>query len=118
MTQPEQNPERLYRGVTLRLVDLPLIRGNTIEKITFEQCEILGPAIILPKGGLVEGCALPGKDGILDEEGFFWAISDREHLYGAIAVVDCVLRGCTFVEIGVAVSPGQRQVWRDAAGLK
>jgi hypothetical protein len=68
-----------------------------VEDRVFEDCVILGPAVIFPSGentiigGVIEG----------DPESLFWKIDpSRPARTGAVVIRGCTFRNCRFVQVG------------------
>lgn len=81
-------------------------RGFRIEGRTFEDCWIYGPAIAVVLGGtyVSEDCAWAVG---ADTASVLWEYqpTQKKILVGAIALNDCTIRNCTFVNVGFAVKP-------------
>lgn len=94
--------DRHYRNQVVRLPDLA-VTHDLIEGVTFENCTLVGPAVIIMLGN----CNLQdsGFDG--DREAVLWPLGDRELVVGAIGLVSCNLVGCRLQRIGLAYPPAQ-----------
>jgi hypothetical protein len=111
--EPMHPADRTYSNATIRLPDLAVV-SNTLERLTFQNSVILGPAIIVPLGSTSIGnCNFEG-----DEEGLFWDVGDRQHLIGAIGLADCTIVGCRFTGVGIAVRPEDRDMVRRGFGFR
>jgi len=100
---PPGLPERrLYIGTTVVLTDLVGV-PPVIVKADFEDCRLVGPALIAPLGPLtLSGSTLPSGH-------FVWELPASEgEMVGVIGLVDCAIRGCRLDGIGLAVPPGSR----------
>jgi hypothetical protein len=90
---------REHRDDVVRIAELTVLT-DVIEGHTFQNCRIVGPAVLTFSGTLtVAHCAWagPGVGGV------FWPIPpEREYVVGAVHVVDCTFSSCTFEGIGVA----------------
>jgi hypothetical protein len=88
-----------YRNQTIRLSDLAVV-SDVIEDVTFEKCQLVGPAILVPLDGTeIANCVW---DGVA--EGIFWQFpSDRQLLIGAIGLLRCKVYGCRMTRLGLAV---------------
>ena len=96
---PDQS---IHRDETIRIVDL-VTAPPMIEFTTFENCHIVGPAVLLFLGGMeASNCTWIGTaDSVL------WEIPpDRDWIVGAIGLRDTRFEGCTFEGVGIA---GYRQ---------
>jgi len=82
------------------MVDLA-VTSEVIEGVTFENCTLVGPAVLVPIGDTrISHCEFPS-----DLDAFLWPV-DRERVLGGIALVDCVLSQCSFdAMLGLATSP-------------
>jgi hypothetical protein len=110
--QPMHPGDRTYRNQTIRLTDLTVV-NDVIEGMTFENCNIIGPAVIafLPPGELRNS----GFDG--DEEGLLWDVGERQHIIGAIGLSGCTIVGCRFQRIGIVVRAADREFIRRGLGF-
>lgn len=104
--------DRTYRNQTVRISELTVI-SDTIERITFENCQIEGPAILVLLGETtISG---NGFDG--DWDSLVWPIStSRQRVIGAVALVDCTVVGCQLRRIGLAVPEDQIKQVRTGFG--
>ena len=104
--EPMHPGDRTYRNQTIRLADLTVV-NDVIEGMTFENCNIVGPAVVAFVGsGTVQNC---GFDG--DPDSLFWDTADRGYIIGAVGIKDCRIFGCRFQRIGVAVKPQDRDMF-------
>lgn len=94
--------DKHYRNQLVRLTDLT-VTSDVIQGVTFENCTLVGPAVILLMGNGVMSDS--GFDG--DAVGLLWPTHDRDHVIGAIALVDCSVIGCRLQRIGLAYPPDQ-----------
>jgi hypothetical protein len=80
----------------IRLPDLA-VTDDVLTGLTFENCELVGPAVIVPLGTTaIRGCNWAGDP--------LWVIpNDHTELVGAIGLQDCHLVGCRMRQIGLAV---------------
>jgi hypothetical protein len=73
---------------------------------TFENCVLVGPAIILLLGTTTFANNVFDTPSI---EAALWDIpADREAVVGVIPLVDCSVMNCRFQRVGLAVPPDQR----------
>lgn len=87
-------PKELTTGTSVRLADF----GSIITDQTFEDCEILGPAILAPRGsGGFYNCGWEG-----DADSLFWELPTGERIVGATVAENCVFTRCRFVNVGIA----------------
>ena len=93
--------DRHYRNTTIRISDL-VVTTYGIEDVTFENCVIMGPAVLLPLEGVVFnecGFDAPGAEWII------WRIdAGRPGVTGAIGLNRCEFHSCRFVGIGIAAN--------------
>ncbi len=109
--EPMQPGGRAYR-LTIRLADLARL-SDGLRGLTFEECEIQGPAIIALQGSTaLNGCSFDG-----DAQSLFWDTGEREYVVGAIALVDCNFMKCRFERVGIAVPPDARDKFKQGFGL-
>ncbi len=93
-------------------VRLPLLAGDdcAIRNAVFKDCEIRGPAVIVPSGSTFTDGHFEGTN-----ESVIWDLpSDRKELSGAILVEDCRFAGCRFIAVGVAGPPAMLDEVRKA----
>jgi len=91
-----------YRNQIVRLADLTTTT-NTVEGVTFDNCQIVGPAVVF-----MDGCTLTGSSvqGTFDE--VIWEVADERHsIVGAIALRSCTIVNCALREIGFALKSSQ-----------
>ncbi|MEV8023419.1 hypothetical protein [Microbacterium sp. NPDC080220] len=83
----------------VRVADLAVARP-VIERHRFEDCLIIGPAVLATTGddGLIEGCTFDG-----DASSLVWLIpDDRPYVIGAIEAANCQFVNCRFSMVGFA----------------
>lgn len=103
--------DRHYRNQTVRLADLSVVT-DVIENVTFENCIIEGPAVVVMQGSQVMNTNLEG-----DAEACFWIIpTGRERVIGAIALVNCAIVGCQLRRIGIGVPEADYETYRSGFG--
>lgn len=89
-----------YRNEVVELAKLAL-NDPVIREVTFVNCTIVGPAVIVPQGNTtIRNCSwdAPSFDAVA------WVISDsRDQVVGAIALDSCTLTSCRMQGIGLAV---------------
>ena len=84
---PLHPPGGHYRNLVVKLPELA-VTDDLLEGLTFENCHIIGPAVIVGLGGEIRDCQF---DGSLDA--FLWPFEDdRDVVIGAIGLSDV---GCT-----------------------
>lgn len=109
---PPLRGDSSYRDEIVRIAEIT-VNTNTIEGLTFSNCRIVGPAILILLDDVdISHCRwdAPGLDSV------FWEISpDRSHVVGAVGVRRCSFSNCTFDSVGVAGSAEVRAIF--AAGF-
>ena len=111
MTEPEAL-ERVYRNQSVQLTNLAALE-DLIDGYTFENCEIVGPAVVVLLGQTrVTGCHWAG-----DADAIIWPAHGREQVVGAIGLKDCVLTDCELFRIGILVPDEQMGAVRTGFGL-
>ncbi|MBD1541001.1 hypothetical protein G9E11_01770 [Arthrobacter sp. IA7] len=91
-------PPRIEREV-VRLSDLT-VTDQKISGITFENCLIMGPAVVVMTGGdgTLQGCTFDG-----DLDAILWEIpQSRGSVLGAIELESCHFIDCRFTLVGFA----------------
>lgn len=85
---------------------------DVIQGVTFENCTLVGPAVValLGNGMMSES----GFDGDIDA--VLWPLGIRQHIIGAIALIDCSIINCRLQRIGLAYPQEQEAIIR--AGFK
>lgn len=108
-TQPADG---IYRDQTVRLTDFAAL-DDVIQGLTFERCQIVGPAVVILLGETrVTGCHWSG-----DAEAIIWPAHGRNEVVGAIGLKDCVLTNCELYRIGMLVPDEQMDAVRTGFGL-
>lgn len=104
--------DRHYRNQIVRLTDLT-VTSDVIEGVTFENCTLIGPAVIVLLG------AGTFKDSVFDGdvEALLWPLGSRNHVIGAIALVGCTVVGCRLQRVGLAFPEDQEEIVRRGLGL-
>lgn len=94
-------PKLVYSGETVRLTDLVLSDQPSIDGVTFEDCRIEGPAVMVFEpysGTTLSDCDLGGEP-----VGLFWHIpAERDYVIGGLFVRNCRFHRCTFHGVGMA----------------
>lgn len=114
MTMPPPTGNREFRNEVLRLSELTV---NTIvlQGLTFQNCQIHGPAVLVPQGHTSMSHVTFDAPGGVDA--IFWEIPpERTFVVGAIAAVDCTFSACTLVGVGLAGGPDLRAMLETALG--
>ncbi len=102
----------VYRDQTVRLGDLAALE-DVLTGLTFENCEIVGPAVVALLGDTqVTDCHWTG-----DADAVLWPAHGREQVVGAIGLKDCVITGCRFFRVGMLVPDEQLPAVRAGFGL-
>ena len=112
MSDSDLEGHRIYRNESVRLSDLTALE-DVVDGVTFANCEILGPAVIVLLGDThVNGCHWSG-----DAEAIIWPAHGRNEVVGAIGLKDCVLTDCELYRIGMLVPDEQMDAVRAGFGL-
>ena len=102
-----------YRDQTVRLSDLVALQ-DVIDGITFENCEIHGPAVVVLMGETkMTDCHWSG-----DADAIIWPSHGRTYVVGAIGLNDCTISGCEFYRVGILVPDDQMDAVRSGFGLQ
>lgn len=102
----------VYREQTVRLADLASL-DDVLTELTFENCEIVGPAVVVLLGDTkVTDCHWTG-----DPDAVLWPAHGREQVVGAIGLRDCTITGCQFFRVGMLVPDDQLPIVRAGFGL-
>jgi hypothetical protein len=88
----EKSPD--YSGETIYLTQIS-DRGKPIEDVVFEDCRIIGPAVV----GL-DDCRFEGAGFWGDVEGAMWPMPTGRYVQGLLIARRCLFRNCTFQGIG------------------
>ncbi|WP_147381489.1 hypothetical protein [Nocardioides immobilis] len=87
-----------YRNQTVRIADLAVTK-DLLHGLTFENCQLIGPAVIAPLGTTqMIRCSWDG-----DFDAFVWPIPAERTVIGAIGLADCTLIDCRMTRIGLVV---------------
>ncbi len=99
MAMPPPTGNREFRDDVIRIAELT-VTSFILEGLTFQNCRIVGPAVLIPQGGVqIAHCSwdAPGVDAI------FWEIPpERTQIVGGVVVKDCTFSKCTFQMVGIA----------------
>jgi hypothetical protein len=100
-----------FENETVRIAVLADDEG-AIRDAEFRTCEIKGPALIAPFDCVFDS---PKWHGDLDA--IIWEVPpERGPIIGAIELRDCRFHACTFVNVGLAVTPELAAQVRASAG--
>ena len=89
----DQGPRKHYQGEVLLLAALP--ETNVLEGVTFEDCKLRGPAVLLPDdGGSFVGCDWGGPPNVV------WWDRWPEEVAGVLKLRDCHFIRCQFFGVG------------------
>ncbi|MBW3578330.1 MAG: hypothetical protein KY462_11445 [Actinobacteria bacterium] len=102
-----------YRDQVVEISRLA-VNESVLEGITFANCTIVGPAVLVP----LEGVSIVG--GTWDApnwEALSWIIPrNRDTVIGAIGVKDCTFSACRFQNVGLAVPEDEEERFREGFG--
>ena len=100
--------DRTYRNMLLRLADLT-VNADVLEDVTFENCRIVGPAVLVPMNSEIVNCGWIG-----DIDALVWEIPHgRDLIIGAVGAMRCRFYACTFDRVGIALKPEAAEHFRD-----
>lgn len=95
--------DRNHRRAVLRITDL-IVTQDHLEGQIFEECRILGPAVLAPGDGCVfSGCVWEGSiDAVL------WEVPQgQDRVIGVVGLINCEFYNTRFEGIGMAMKrPG------------
>lgn len=98
-----------YKGQTLSIHGVPR-QGNLIVGVTFEDCTIIGPAVVVPTATSFSGCGFNVAGNV---ESILWVVTpERDPVVGAIGLSGCSFVRCKFEKIGIAGRPDDIAMWR------
>lgn len=104
-TPPTGNSE--LRNEVVRISELT-VNSVTLEGLTFQNCKILGPAVLLLLGRTT---LVHSTFDAPNAEALFWEIPpSRALVVGAVSAVDCTFSACRFEAIGLGGPPEMRAV--------
>lgn len=108
-----EGEKREFRNEAVRIADLT-VHTDLIQGRTFENCQILGPAVLALLGKTtISHCTFDGNDF----EDIAWPIAtDRQTMIGAVGVADCEFFRCRLVQIGIAVPAAEIEQLRTGFG--
>jgi len=100
-----------YRNQLVRITDLA-VTSDTIEGVTFEGCQIVGPAVIaLLHSNMIRSTIDGNVDAVI------WPIAtSRQWVIGGIALVNCTVANCRLERIGLAVPEAEVEQVRRSLG--
>src|SRR5258706_93225 len=103
---------REYLGQELRMFELLTApRSALIQDASFDNCRMLGPAVVYLQDTGVVDCTFKVHQG--DVESLLWPIpADKTKVTGVIVVRDCQFHGCTFEGVGFAGKNAELEVLR------
>lgn len=120
---PQADEEQLRRpyvkGLAFRITDL-CRDTNVISDKVFEECDVAGPAILLPVGEADVFAHCSFNTGIKSEpdvqpDAYLWEIpNDQGAAVGVVAIRNCVFRRCRFLNVGLAGKQNVIQSMRGA----
>jgi len=107
-------PARTVRGETIRLTQLVDDSvGETLDRVLFEDCEIVGPVVVVPIDTDFEACTWDVIGSNPRE--MFWEIApEKTAVIGAVALRRCLFVRCNFIRVGVAGREQYLAGWQQA----
>jgi len=107
MSTPPPTGNREFSNDVVRLAELT-VTTFTLDGLTFRNCQIIGPAILIPQGRT--GFAHCRWDAP-DLDALFWEIlPTRAAVVGAVVAHDCMFSACNFTQVGIAGSTELRRL--------
>jgi hypothetical protein len=85
---------KVYRDMPVRIADLAPA-DDVLSRVTFENCEIIGPAVLMPRNSEFRGCEFDGPR-------ILWTIEPGRYYIGAVAIDECLFDRCRFRRVGLA----------------
>jgi len=105
----EQRPfDSPYRNQLVRVADLTVVT-DTVSNLRFENCQIVGPAVVAFMGCNIADCSFDVGPGTL--ESIVWEAKVDMIIIGAVGFMNCEFYGCSFQRIGVALPPAERDAF-------
>jgi len=103
-TTPPPTGNREFTDDVVRIAALT-VNTNTVSGLTFSNCRMIGPAVVVFIGCEISHCTWSGSI-----DSMFWEVDPltRPHIIGAVAFRDCMFSKCTFAEVGIAGAPEMR----------
>ncbi|EHB45756.1 hypothetical protein MycrhDRAFT_6504 [Mycolicibacterium rhodesiae JS60] len=96
----------------IRIADLTVV-SDLIQGVRFENCNIIGPAVI----GLLDRTVLQDSAIDGDTDAVLWDLGDRVHVIGAVGLMDCIISNCRLQRIGFAVPRHMRQKFMEGLNI-
>lgn len=92
-----KSTDNVYRDTVIRVAELAGERG-VLDGFVFINCDLKGPAVLVPQGSNFADSNLIG-----DPDALLWEIPpERPQVIGAILARNCTFEECTFVNVGLA----------------
>lgn len=85
-----------FRNQTIRIADLTRT-SDVINGTTFENCSLIGPAVIVLRDSYLKDCTYIGQ-----ADAMFWDVTGRTAIMGAVAFRNCTMVACDLQRIGLA----------------
>lgn len=92
MAMPPPTGDREFRNQVIRICAELTVNTPNLEDLTFQNCRIIGPAVLIPQSSAFVHC---GWDG--DLAAIFWEIPPaRSYIIGGVGVTGCTFSSCTY----------------------
>lgn len=105
-------------GETLRLADLVTESNAVIRDTSFEECTLLGPAILwFAKNVEIINNSWNGAGPAASVDNYLIVVQPGSSVMGAIAVEDSRFFKCQFQVCGILVDPATAERWRSDVGV-
>jgi hypothetical protein len=100
-----------FRNDVITIAELT-VTGTELEDLTFSNCRILGPAVLVARETQFIECTWETPD----INALFWLIEPgRDVVLGAVGLTRCVFSKCSFHSIGLAGPAEMREVLEGGA---
>lgn len=98
-----------FEDQIVRITDLAT-DSDVLERLEFERCTIIGPAVLIPVRSTFVDCSFVGAPDVL-----IWEVpQERGSVLGAVRLEDCSFLACRFARIGLGLRPDASDQFRDA----
>jgi hypothetical protein len=86
----------LRRREVVRLAELAA-KSSSIEDVEFDDCELLGPAVVAP----LENLTIDGSNFDAPPEALFIEVEDGRYVVGVIALRNVTIRNCRIRNVAI-----------------
>ncbi len=92
-----------FRNQEVALTELVSTENAVLDRMTFSECRIFGPAVLV----LVAGSQLTNSNLGGPPDAILWPLPDVSTIVGAVVANACVFDHCEFFNIGFGMPPDQ-----------